>query len=96
MDVSERNCNDIIYISLKLLIFESIGERMMEEEIRSERVWNVVKIFVTFYLYAAGLRTRCEEKGNKEEENKTVELKKTDSSEKNHSGGKFIFSNLKR
>lgn len=31
---------------------------MMEEEIWSERVWNVVKIFVTFYLYAAGLRTR--------------------------------------
>lgn len=58
MDVSERNCNDIIYISIKLLIFESLGERMMEEEIRSERVWNVVKIFVTFYLYAAGLRTR--------------------------------------
>lgn len=58
MDVSERNCNDIIYISIKLLIFESIGERMMEEEIWSERVWNVVKIFVTFYLYAAGLRTR--------------------------------------
>lgn len=58
MDVSERNCNDIIYISIKLLIFESLGERMMEEEIWSERVWNVVKIFVTFYLYAAGLRTR--------------------------------------
>lgn len=51
------------YISTKLLEFESIGERMMEE-IWSERVWNVVKIFVTLlFLSSRTTNTRCEEKG---------------------------------